>query len=109
MELQEGRAEARQQQLKINERRRQKHVVVVRALRDPLLAKQVVKSAMVQVHLWQEKKLCSHDYIDGWLALLSDPIKAAAVLEDNSPYAVQMRQNAPFVSYLREVAEHESR
>ncbi len=109
MELQDGRAEARQRQLEINERRRQKHVVVVRALRDPLLAKQVVQSAMVQVHLWQDKKLCSRDYIDGWMALLRDPIKAAEVLEDNSPYAIQMRQNSPFASYLREVAAHKSR
>jgi len=109
MGQQESQAKARQHQLEINEKRRQKYAMVVRALRDPILAQEVVNSAMVQVHLWQEKKLCSRDYIDGWMALLNDPMKAADVLEENSPYAVQMRQNAPFVSYIRRIAAHESR
>lgn len=103
---QKGVAKARQQQLEINEKRRLKHVAVVRALRDSKLAPQVVNSAMAQVRLWQEKKLCSRDYIDAWLALLNNPDQAAAILEDSSPYAVQMRQNAPFVSYIRQVSLH---
>ena len=106
IELQEDRANARLLQQEINEKRRLKHVVVARALRDPALAPMVVNSAMVQVRLWQEKQLCSPDYIASWLMLLNDPAKAAAVLEDPSPYAVQMRQNAPFVSYIRHLSAH---
>ncbi|MHB0989809.1 MAG: hypothetical protein ACYC3O_07220 [Burkholderiales bacterium] len=95
-------AQAQLELQETNEKRQLKHVAVARALRDPALAPMVVKSAMVQVRLWQEKQLCSQDYIDAWLALLNDPVKAAAILEEHSPYAVQMRQNAPFVSYIRQ-------
>lgn len=102
MELQTSCAKARQQQQQeVDARRLQKHVAVALALRDPARAPQVVKSALEQVRLWQEKQLCSRDYIDAWVELLNDPAKAAAVLEDESPFAVQMRQNAPFVSHIR--------
>jgi len=104
MKLQASRAKALRQQQEINAKRLQKHVAVVRALRDPALAPQVVNSAMMQVRQWQEKQLCSSYYIDAWRALLNDPAKAAAVLEESSPYAVQMRQNAPFVSYIRQIS-----
>lgn len=97
-------AQAQLELQETNEKRRLKHVAVARALRNPALASMVVKSAMVQIRLRHEKQLCSHGYIDAWLELLNDPVKAAAMLEEQSPYAVQMRQNAPFVSYIRQVA-----
>lgn len=106
MDKRERQAIARQQQLAINEQRLQKHAMVARALRDPALAPAVIASAKKQISLWQEKQLCSLDYIDAWSNLLADPLKAALVLEDSSPFSIQMRQNAPFVSFIRQVNLH---
>jgi hypothetical protein len=66
------------------EARRQWHLPVAIRLRAPLLAKQIIEAARVQINLWKDSKLCSHDYIAGWEALLATPLMAA-----------QMRQNSP--------------
>lgn len=92
---------ARKQQQEVNESRRKKLLVVACALRDPLRSHEVVVSAMHQVSLWREKSLCSSDYIDAWEELLKRPEQAANILEDQSLYAVQLRQNSPFVSFVR--------
>jgi hypothetical protein len=94
--------QARQQQIDRNEVRRQSLLPVAGALRNPRLSGAVVKSALVQVRLWRSKNLCSRDYIEAWEALLKQPEQAAKVLEDQSPYAAQLRQNSPFVSTVRQ-------
>ncbi|WP_153117775.1 hypothetical protein [Rhodocyclus tenuis] len=99
-ELHKRQQQARKAQLELNERRRQKLLVVAQSLRDPQQAPAVVASAMEQVRLWRAKNLCSRDYIDAWESLLAQPEKAAEMLEDPSPYAAQLRQNSPFVSVL---------
>jgi hypothetical protein len=100
-ELQMRQQQARKQQQELNENKRKKLLVVARALRDPLRSREVVISAMQQVRLWRERNLCSSDYIEAWEALLEQPVQAANMLEDQSQYAVQLRQNSPFVSVMR--------
>lgn len=100
-DLQMRQQQARKQQQEINENRRRKLLLVAHALRDPLRSHEVVVSAMKQVRLWREKHLCSSDYIEAWEALLKQPERAAKMLEDKSPYAIQLRQNSPFVSVVR--------
>lgn len=100
-DLQMRQQQARKQQQEINENRRKKLLPVACALRDPLRSPEVVVSAMKQVSLWRAKNLCSSDYIEAWEALLKEPEKAADMLEEQSQYAVQLRQNSPFVSVVR--------
>jgi len=85
----------------LNEQRRLKHLPVARALRDPSAAVEIIALARVQVQLWRDRGLCSEDYIVAWDELLMQPIRAAAMLEEQSVRAVQMRQNSPFVSSVR--------
>lgn len=84
------------------EARRQWHLPVATGLRDPLLADQIIEAARVQIKLWKDSELCSQDYIAGWEALLATPLMAAQLLEQQSDYAAQMRQNSPFVATVRQ-------
>lgn len=93
--------QARQQQKLVNARRQQKLLPVARALIDPAQAPDIVRLAMGQVQLWRANQICSLDYIDAWEDLLKQPIEAARVLQDPSPYAAQLRQNSPFVAVIR--------
>lgn len=93
--------QARKQQLERNELRRQNLLPVAGALRNPRLSGEVVRSALLQVRLWRSKNLCSRDYIEAWEALLKQPEQAARMLEEQSSYAAQLRQNSPFVSTVR--------
>jgi hypothetical protein len=95
--------QARQQQKLVNVGRQQKLLSVARALVDPVRAPEVVRLAMGQVQLWRRNQICSPDYIDAWEDLLKHPIEAARVLQDPSPYAVQLRQNSPFVAVIRKM------
>lgn len=94
--------QARQEKEAIDEQRRQKHLPVARALRDPHQAPLIIAEASEQVRLWRQRQLCSPDYIETWEHLLKAPSQAAAVLEDvSSSNAVQLRQNSPFVAAVR--------
>lgn len=92
---------ARKNQQDVNESRRQKHLPVALALRDPLRVKEVIASAKQYVDMWRAKGLCSRDYIDAWDNLLNHPDRAADILEAKSSDAAQLRQNSPFVSIVR--------
>lgn len=99
----QSRLLARAAQNIASEQRRAKFGAVALALRNPVMAKDVVALAVQQVKLWRSKSLCSLDYIEAWDGLLKRPLDAAAILEEDSPYAAQLRQNAPFVSSLRKI------
>ncbi len=103
LEEAKSRQLARAAQKIANDQRRAKFAPVVLALRDPARVKEVVVLASQQVKLWRNKSLCSLDYIEAWDDLLKRPLDAAAILEEDSPYAAQLRQNAPFVSSLRKL------
>jgi len=92
---------ARRHQGEVNERRRQMLAPVAVALRNPVQAPSVIAAAHRQVSLWRNGKLCSGDYIRAWEDLLQHPERAAAVLEDQSPKAAQLRQNSPFAEFIR--------
>lgn len=100
-QIQASRKVARAAQGDVNEQRRLKHLPVAQALRNPLLAIQIIAAARAQVQLWRDKHLCSRDYILAWDALLLEPARAAAILEEQSAYAAQMRKNSPFVAAVR--------
>ena len=93
---------ARQAHAAQTEARRQWHLPVAQGLRDPLLADTIIAAARVQIELWKANKLCSQAYIAGWEALLATPLMAAQLLEQQSGYAAQMRQNSPFVATVRQ-------
>lgn len=96
---------ARMAKLALDERRRQKHLPIAIALRDPLQAVGILDSAWDQIRLWREKQLCSACYIEAWERLLTDPPQLAEVLESKAPWAVQLRQNSPFVAVIRRLSE----
>lgn len=95
--------EARQGKIAQDELRREKHLPVAVALRCPDQASEVIHSAMKQLSLWREQQLCSSDYIEAWEELLKDPAQAADVLESRESWAVQLRQNSPFVTMIRRI------
>lgn len=97
------KAEVRESHNLAGEQRRAKYEPIARALRDPVRAIEVVTLARQQVQLWRAKSLCSLDYIEAWDSLLMRPLDAAAILEEDSLYAAQLRQNAPFVAVLRKL------
>ena len=92
---------ARAAQDSVNDQRRIKHLPVAHALRDPSLAVSIIALAKAQVQLWRDRGLCSGDYIAAWDEILQEPARAAAILEEQSVRAVQLRQNSPFVSSVR--------
>lgn len=94
-------AQARLQQQELDARRRAKLQAVVVALRDPGQAPAVVAAARKCVDLWRDRKLCSQDYIEAWDKLLDDPRAAADVLDEQSSWANQLRQNSPFAAIVR--------
>lgn len=96
-----SRLQARLLQKQVDERRRARHLAVAEMLRDKEFSSKIVTYARMQVGKWRINHLCSDDYIKEWSALLSDPERAAQVLESDSPRAVSLRQNSPFAAYLR--------
>jgi hypothetical protein len=101
-QLQLDKLAARAAQEVINEQRRVKHLPVANALRNPSSALSIISLAKIQLQLWRDHNLCSADYIDAWDELLKQPMRAAALLEEHSLRAVQMRQNSPFVASVRQ-------
>jgi hypothetical protein len=87
----------------VNERRLIKHRPVALALRGGAAAgaDEVLALARAQIMLWEQRHLCSQDYIDAWKELLQHPQQAARVLEERSSCAAALRQNSPFVSSVR--------
>jgi len=87
----------------VNERRLDKHRPVARALRDGAAvdADEILALAHGQVALWEQRCLCSQDYIDAWKELLQHPQRAAQILEERSSRAAALRQNSPFVASVR--------
>ena len=102
--LRSRQLEARQQQNIVNEKRRCNHLPSAAALRDPLQARPIIVAATIQIERWRKERLCSNDYICAWEALLANTERAAALLEEISPSAAQMRQNSPFVTSIRELS-----
>lgn len=94
--------QARAEKLLADARRLDKHARIAVMLRDPKLSPSVVREGLKQIELWKANKLCSSDYIESWSYLLAHPLLAAKALEDQSPKAVQLRQNSPFAALLRE-------
>ena len=92
---------ARHEKLAVDEARREKHLPVAYALRDPSQVSAIVAEAAVQVGLWRSGHLCSIDYIEAWEGLLKQPVEAANVLESRSLKSIQLRQNSPFVAAVR--------
>lgn len=95
--------EARARKTLADKQRLDKHQHVVQALRDPLLASTVIKPALAQVQLWRANQLCSLDYIETWEELLNDPVRAAEALESSSLWAIQLRQNSPFLAPIQPI------
>lgn len=92
---------ARREKLALDEQRRQKHLPIARALLDPAQSVAIIDSALEQVRLWRSRQLCSVCYIEAWEMLLKDPEKTAELLKAKDPWAVQLRQNSPFVIAIR--------
>lgn len=65
--------------------------------------------AYAQVELWRRQALCSANYTEELEDFLADPLKAAELLEEDSPRAARLRQNSPFVSAVRRLNPHKFR
>lgn len=91
---------AREEKLRADASRMEKHAHIAAMLRDPKLSALVVSEGLKQVEIWRAQKICSPDYIESWSCLLAHPLLAADMLEDESTKAIQMRQNTPFAALL---------
>ena len=98
--MNDPRVQARIQQANREEERLKRHLPVAAILRG-VQRDEVVRYAKSEVQRWRQQSLCSQDYVDSWEQLLSEPLRAAAVLEERSPFARRLRQNTPFAAYLR--------
>lgn len=96
-----ARAQARQAQNQREALRRQAHAKVAALLRGKRTGPVVIRYALKQVAKWRDQRLCSQDYISDWSALLRNPKQAAALLLEDSPKAMRLRQNTPFAAYLQ--------
>lgn len=96
----QARALARQRQEQREAQRKRMHARVAGLLCGKRTGPVVARYAMKQVAKWRNKQLCSRDFIDAWTELLKHPKRAAALLREDSPRAVRLRQNTPFAFYL---------
>ena len=79
--------QAREEKLRADASRMERHAHIAAMLRDPNLSAAVVSEGLKQIELWRAKKLCSQDYIESWAYLLAHPLLAADMLEDQSSQA----------------------
>lgn len=86
--------------------RREKLLPVASALRDPAQCAKILALASLQIEKWRSAALCSTDYIQLWEELLKSPIKAAELLEEESDWADQLRQNSPFVEAIHSLRKN---
>lgn len=77
------------------------HAVVARMLKDANTSQEIISNAKDQIRKWRDNNLCSIDFIQEWEGLLTNPLKAAEVLEDMNPHSIRLRQNSPFSAYLK--------
>jgi len=92
----EQRRLARQAKARHDEELRQFHVQVADAMNGSE-AQQMRERALLSVHIWQEKALCSRYYIDEWRRILNLPPQALrqAITRDDGE-GIALRQNSPF-------------
>ncbi|HSV46830.1 MAG TPA: type II toxin-antitoxin system Phd/YefM family antitoxin [Ramlibacter sp.] len=59
----------------------------------------VIEAARREVDRWQDKRLCSPDYIERWREWLALPVKllAARMCSPAEGWGTAMRQNTPFI------------
>lgn len=81
-------------------KRKQNHEGVAVLLEGKRTQAAVIRYAQKQVKKWKRHRLCSQDFIQDWTELLQSPHRAAALLRDDTPFAIRMRQNSPFAAYL---------
>lgn len=91
------RAQARQRQAEVTERLRGLHELAVAELANAGSAEYVRAEALRQVGLWESGHLCHASYVETWRRLLYLPAaEVAAVVLQDTPEAVALRQNSPF-------------
>ena len=95
------RYQARLSHQKVEDSRLLAHAKVAKMLRSSTDMNIAIRSAEEQIAKWRVGQLCSPDFIESWEYLLAHPAEAAAVLENNSPLSVRLRQNSPFAAFLR--------
>ena len=92
---------ARSQQALVEADRLIRHQrMALRLLGDARAAKTLVAKARAVVDQWEQKALCSRDFIDRWRALLALPLPAlAAAMSENAEdgWGPALRQNSPWV------------
>jgi hypothetical protein len=96
----DGRRQAREEQKKVEQNRLMAHQRVGIALlsRPEDERRRLLQAAKREVRRWQERSLCSQDYIDRWNQWLALP--RAQLVErmcsDADGWGNAMRQNSPF-------------
>jgi len=96
------RQQALKQQRAINIARLEKHAALVGLLLGRRTQRVALSRAWREVRRWRRRRLCSADYVREWSQLLSGPLPALlAVLLEDSPKGVRLRQNSPFWLILR--------
>lgn len=92
---------ALKKQAETDSRRRELHLPVANALREPATAALILREATEVVQLWLKHRLFDEQFVTEWTQLLKTPEEAAAMLEEESPRGIQFRQNSPFVAAIR--------
>lgn len=95
---------AREEQKKVEQNRLMAHQRTGIALLSGARQKnELLKAARQEVRRWQERQLCSQDYIDRWneWLLLPAPELVERMCSDAQGWGNAMRQNSPFAAMQR--------
>lgn len=98
------RRRARQQQQQVEQARLMAHQrIAIELLAEPKCRAPLLAAARDEVRRWEEKQLCSPDYIERWSRWLALPVAqlAQTMCSDADGWGRAMRQNSPFAAALR--------
>ena len=95
------RQEAMLQHAEAEQKRLNRHrLIALDLLNLPIPARNsMIENARVVVKLWQEKQLCSSDYINRWASILDLPVQEMAVtmIGNIDGWGRALRQCSPWV------------
>jgi antitoxin (DNA-binding transcriptional repressor) of toxin-antitoxin stability system len=93
-------ARAAQQQVELRRLLAHQQLGIALLCEAPQQQRKRIESALREVERWEERQLCSADYIQRWRAWLALPVKELVqrMCSDAQGWGRAMRQNSPFAA-----------
>jgi hypothetical protein len=93
-------ARAAQAQVQLERLLAHQRVAIDLLCESPAQQRKRLQAARRVVDRWEERQLCSHDYIERWRTWLELPVKQLArrMCSDAGGWGAAMRQNSPFAA-----------